>query len=50
VGDYPPEKIWHLKGFGYNGLEGLSPIGMAREALGLSMAGEERRRASSPTA
>ena len=38
---YPVEKVWHWKGFGYNGIEGLSPIGCAREALGLSGAGEE---------
>lgn len=38
---YPPEKIWHTKGFSFNGLEGLSPIGYAREAMGLALAGEE---------
>ena len=38
---FPSEKIWHWKGFGYNGIEGLSPIGCAREALGLALAGEE---------
>lgn len=37
----PREKIWHVKGFGSNGLVGLSPIGAAREALGLAMATEE---------
>lgn len=34
--DYPREKIWHTKGFGQNGIEGLSPIGAAREALGFA--------------
>lgn len=38
---YPAEKIWHWKGFGFSGLEGLSPIGQAREAFGLALAGEE---------
>ncbi len=38
---FPADQIWHWKGFGYNGLEGLSPIGCAREAIGLAMAGEE---------
>ena len=38
---YPPEKVWHTKGFSFNGLEGLSPIGYAREAMALALAGEE---------
>jgi len=38
--DYPQEKIWHVKGFGRTGLVGLSPIGAAREALGMAMATE----------
>lgn len=38
---YPPEKIWHIKGFSFNGHEGLSPIAYAREAMGLALAGEE---------
>lgn len=37
----PAEKIWHWKGFSWDGLMGLSPIACAREALGLAMAGEE---------
>lgn len=41
VEPYPADKIWHWKGFGYTGLEGLSPIGCAREAIGLAMGGEE---------
>lgn len=39
--EYPADKVWHWKGFGYSGLEGLSPIGCARQALGLALAGEE---------
>jgi HK97 family phage portal protein len=38
---YPAEKIWHTKGFSFNGLEGLSPIAYAREAMALALAGEE---------
>ncbi|MEO7157437.1 MAG: phage portal protein, partial [Vicinamibacterales bacterium] len=39
--EYPPEKIWHRRGFSFDGLVGLSPIQCAREALSLAMAGEE---------
>lgn len=39
--EYPAEKIWHVRGFGFDGFKGLSPIGCARDALGLAMAGEE---------
>jgi len=38
---FPREKIWHVKGLSTDGLVGLSPIGMAREAIGLSLATEE---------
>jgi len=38
---YPAEKVWHRKGFGFDGLVGLSPIQCARETIGLSLAGEE---------
>lgn len=37
----PREKIWHVKGFGSNGLVGFSPIGFMRQAIGLSLATEE---------
>lgn len=33
------DDVWHLKGFG-NGLVGLSPVGMARQAFGLALATE----------
>lgn len=39
--EYPADKVWHWKGFGFNGLVGLSPIACAREAMGLALAGEE---------
>lgn len=37
----PREKVWHLRGFGTNGLVGYSPIGYMRQAMGLAMAAEE---------
>lgn len=39
--EYPQEKIWHIKGFGVDGIQGLSPIGYARESMGISLAAEE---------
>lgn len=39
--DFPPESIWHLKGFSWNGYDGLKPLQLAREAIGLAMATEE---------
>jgi HK97 family phage portal protein len=37
----PSEDIFHLKALTLNGLIGLSPIGMAREAIGLAIAQEQ---------
>lgn len=37
----PAYRIFHLKGLGMNGLVGLSPIGLARQAVGLALATEE---------
>jgi HK97 family phage portal protein len=37
----PKEKIWHVRGFGSDGIVGYSPIGMARQALGVALAAEE---------
>lgn len=37
----PAEKVWHVKGFGSNGLIGFSPVGYARQAIGLSLATEQ---------
>jgi HK97 family phage portal protein len=37
----PQDRAWHWKGFGYTGFTGLSPIECARQALGISLAGEE---------
>lgn len=38
---FPQEKIWHVKGFGSNGLVGFSPMSMMRQAIGLGLALEE---------
>lgn len=37
----PASEIHHVRGLSTNGLTGLSPIAMAREAIGLSLATEE---------
>ncbi len=37
----PSYKILHIKGLSFNGLEGLSPIALARQAIGLGLATEE---------
>ena len=39
--EYPQDKIWHVKGFGGNGLVGYSPINYARQVMGVSLASEE---------
>lgn len=36
-----PREILHIPGPGYNGLTGLSPIGVARQAVGMGLAAEE---------
>ncbi len=38
---YAADKIWHVKLFG-NGLVGLSPLGYARNTMGIALAGERR--------
>lgn len=35
------DRVMHIPGFSYDGLQGLSPIGVARNAIGLSIATEE---------
>ena len=37
----PRELIWHVKGFGTNGLIGLSPVGYQREMIGMALATQE---------
>lgn len=38
--EVPPEDVWHLKGFGGDGVSGLSTIANARHSLGLTAAAE----------
>ncbi|MCR4300900.1 MAG: phage portal protein, partial [Sulfuricaulis sp.] len=38
---FPAETIWHVKGPSWNSWQGLEPVSLAREAIGLSMATEE---------
>jgi HK97 family phage portal protein len=35
-----PDRIWHIRGLSTNGYEGLSPVTLAREAMGLASATE----------
>lgn len=39
--DLTPREILHIPGFGYDGLRGMSIIGLARQAIGLGLAAEE---------
>lgn len=39
--DLVPYQVMHIRGLSFNGLVGLSPIQMARQAVGLAMATEE---------
>jgi len=39
--DLPARQVLHIAGLSLNGLTGLSPIGLAREAIGLGLAVEE---------
>lgn len=38
---FPAERIFHIPGFGFDGLRGYSPIRMAQETIGLGMAATE---------
>ncbi|OME25830.1 phage portal protein [Paenibacillus sp. FSL E2-0274] len=40
-GIYPTERIFHVPGFGFDGIVGYSPIRMAAEAIGMGMAASE---------
>lgn len=42
--DYSHEEIFHLKGFGYNGIVGLSPIAFAAKTAGVAVAMEDQQR------
>ena len=37
----PPEQVLHIPGLGYDGIEGYSPLAMAKNAVGLAIATEE---------
>lgn len=37
----PKERVLHIPGLSFDGIVGMSPIAMAREAIGLSLAAEE---------
>jgi len=37
----PEEQMLHIPGLGFDGLQGISPIGAARQAIGLGLAAEE---------
>lgn len=39
--DIPPDKVFHIKGFGIDRHAGLSPISFARHSLGAAMAADE---------
>ncbi len=41
IQEFPAQEIWHVKGLSEDGLVGLSPITLAREAIGLALATEE---------
>lgn len=38
---WTPSEVLHIPGFGYDGITGVSPIRMARQAIGLSLAAEK---------
>lgn len=42
--DFKPAEIFHLKGFGFNGLVGLSPIAFAAKTAGVAVAMEDQQR------
>ncbi|CAI8940337.1 MULTISPECIES: phage portal protein [unclassified Pseudomonas] len=42
--DFKPSEIFHLKGFGFNGLVGLSPIAFAAKTAGVAVAMEDQQR------
>lgn len=40
--EFPAEAVWHVRGMSWNGWQGMDAIDLAREAIGLSIAAEER--------
>lgn len=43
--DFPEEAIWHYRGPGWNGYQGMEIVRLAREAIGLSIAIDESQAA-----
>lgn len=41
VKEFPEEAIWHIRGSSWNGWEGMDPVALAREAIGLAISAEE---------
>ncbi|WP_084267700.1 phage portal protein [Azohydromonas lata] len=39
---FPQEAIWHVRGPSWNGWQGMDPVELAREAIGLAIAAEEQ--------
>ncbi len=39
--EYDQSQVWHVRGMGWNGWDGLEPLQLAREAIGLAMASED---------
>lgn len=42
--DFRPKEIFHLKGFGFNGLVGLSPLAFSAKSAGVAIAMEDNQR------
>lgn len=40
--DFPQQAIWHIRGLSWNGWQGLDVMDLAREAIGLTIAAEDR--------
>lgn len=41
VEELPPEEVFHVKGFGFGGIRGETPIGMQRQTMANALAAEE---------
>lgn len=44
VANFPQKEIFHLKGFGFNGLTGMSPLAYSAKAAGVAIAMEDNQR------
>mgnify|MGYP006365922971 FL=1 len=43
--EYEQDQVWHVRGLGWNGWDGLEPLVLARDAIGLSIATEDSQSA-----